>query len=563
MMTILLQFVKDRPTRLDVFALFRFLVLIAGLVGVYSVIFHYVMEYEGRSESWITGVYWTLTVMSTLGFGDITFNSDLGKVFSSIVLLSGLIFFLILLPFTFIEFFYAPWMRAQEAARAPTKLPENTRDHAILTRFDPITKTLIEKLKQYQHPYVILVSDLSEALRLHDLGYKIMLGDLDDPVTYQNARVDQALFVASTASDQVNANVAFTVREISETVRMIAVANDHAAVDILELAGCSHVLQVAEILGQALGRQVVHNATTAHIVGQFDELVVAEAAVRGTSLVNQTLQESQLRNRIGVNVVGIWERGKFQLTTPDIQITDNTTLMLTGSKAAIDQYNVLFGQEISTPSHALIIGGGRVGRAVARALISKGIDYRIVEKSSDRVRTSMADKYVVGDAADIEVLEEAGIHEVSTILITTHDDDMNVYLTIYCRRLRPDTQIISRAGLERNISTLHRAGADFVMSYASTGANSIINLIGRNNILMVAEGLEIFKMPVPASLVGKTIAALDIRKKSGCTVVALQSDGHAELMVDPYEPLPSNTNLILMGTPEAEERFLKTYCRTS
>jgi transaldolase / glucose-6-phosphate isomerase len=38
-------------------------------------------EREGREHSWITGVYWTLTVMSTLGFGDITFETDLGRLF--------------------------------------------------------------------------------------------------------------------------------------------------------------------------------------------------------------------------------------------------------------------------------------------------------------------------------------------------------------------------------------------------------------------------------------------------------------------------------------------------
>src|SRR5690606_39416693 len=38
------------------------------LVGLYSVLFHWIMATEGRDHSWATGVYWTLTVMSTLGF---------------------------------------------------------------------------------------------------------------------------------------------------------------------------------------------------------------------------------------------------------------------------------------------------------------------------------------------------------------------------------------------------------------------------------------------------------------------------------------------------------------
>lgn len=560
LITIILQFVNDRPTRLNIIALLRFLTAVAVLVGIYSVLFHYIMEYEGRSESWITGIYWTLTVMSTLGFGDITFTSDLGKIFSTIVLLSGIVFLLILLPFTFIEFFYAPWMRAQASARAPSQLPENTSGHAILTRYDPVTKTLIEKLKQYQYPYVLLVPDLNETLRLHDLGYKVMLGDLDDPQTYERARVEKALFVASTASDQVNANVAFTVREISETVPIIAVANHNAAVDILQLAGCSHVLEVAEMLGQSLVRQVVSDITRAHIIGQFGDLMIAEASVRGTSLVNKTLAQSQLRQRVGLNVLGVWERGQFELADPQMRLTANTTLLLAGSVQQIDHYNTLFCTGLNNSARVVIIGGGRVGRSVAKTLASKGIAFRIVEKSAERVPPKFAHQYVVGDGAELEVLEEAGIREATSVIITTHDDDMNVYLTIYCRRLRAEAQIISRAGLERNIATLHRAGADFVMSYASTGANAIINLIGRDNILMVSEGLDVFEVPVPPALVGKTLADSDIRDKFGCTVVALHmQDDNAQLLLDPHEPLPSEGRLILIGTRESQERFLKRY----
>jgi hypothetical protein len=58
------------------------------------------MLYEGRQYSWVTGFYWTLTTMSTLGFGDITFHSDAGRLFSVVVLLSGIVFLLVMLPFT-------------------------------------------------------------------------------------------------------------------------------------------------------------------------------------------------------------------------------------------------------------------------------------------------------------------------------------------------------------------------------------------------------------------------------------------------------------------------------
>lgn len=555
----LVSLYSDRSNRVNFVILLRFLTVLVAMVTAYSVIFHYIMEQEGKSYSWVTGVYWTLTVMSTLGFGDITFQSDMGKIFSIIVLMSGIVFLLILLPFTFIEFFYAPWMRAHHAARTPTRLPEKTSGHIIIIHFDAVTKTLISKLKQYQYPYVLLVPELTEALNLYDQGYKVMLGDLDTPRTYELACVDKALLVVATASDQVNVNVAATVREISDTVPIVATANVSASVDILRLAGCTQVLQLGEMMGQGLARRVFDGERLAHPIGHFGELIIAEAMVRDTSLVGKTLRESRLREIAGINVLGIWERGFFQSAQPEIIITDKTILVIAGSEKQIAHYNELFRNQQPMNAPILIIGGGRVGRATARSLAARNLDYRIVEKAPELIRDP--EKYVLGDGAKLEVLEQAGIRKAPVIVITAHNDDMNIYMTIYCRRLRPDAQIISRSNLERNVATLHRAGADFVLSYASTGANTMINMIGRDNILMVTEGLNIFEVDIPDSLIGKTVAECDIHRKTGCTVVALNVDNNIQVMQNPYRPLSADGRIILIGVPEAEQRFLKLYSR--
>jgi hypothetical protein len=51
----LLYFLRDRPSRVNLFALLRFLAVLLAMVTLYSVAFHYLMAYEGRQESWITG----------------------------------------------------------------------------------------------------------------------------------------------------------------------------------------------------------------------------------------------------------------------------------------------------------------------------------------------------------------------------------------------------------------------------------------------------------------------------------------------------------------------------
>ncbi|MGD9361952.1 MAG: potassium channel family protein, partial [Desulfobacterales bacterium] len=141
--------------------LLKFIGILAAMIALYSVLFHFLMIREGQQFSWITGVYWTLTVMSTLGFGDITFHTDLGRLFSIVVLLSGTVFMLIILPFTFIQFFYAPWLKTQAQSRAPRRLPEDTREHVILTSFDPFTVHLVERLVKHRYEYAIVIGDLT------------------------------------------------------------------------------------------------------------------------------------------------------------------------------------------------------------------------------------------------------------------------------------------------------------------------------------------------------------------------------------------------------------------
>ncbi len=553
----LTYFLKPAASRRNIRLLLRFLVVLAIVVTAYSILFHILMVFEGREFSWITGFYWTLTVMSTLGFGDITFTSDVGRLFSIIVLLSGMVFLLILLPFTFIEFFYAPWMRAQAEARAPRQLPESTSGHVILTHLDPVSNALMQKLTHYGYPYTLLVYDLEEALRLHDSGFQVVLGENDRPETYQLVRADRAALVAATDNDMVNTNIAFTVREMSQTVPIITTASSRDSVDILKLAGSTDVIQLSDMMGQALARRIIGADARAHVIAEFGDLLIAEATAAGTPLVGKTLAESNLRKLTGLSVIGLWKRGLYEVASAGTVIDANSVLVLSGSAEQLRKYDELLCIYHVSVGAVIIIGGGRVGRAIGRALKEREVDYRIVENNPARIRDRAT--YVEGSAADYETLESAGIAHAPALVITTHDDDMNVYLTIYCRRLRPDIQIISRSTRERNVSTLHRAGADFVLSYASMGATAIFNYLRRAGVVVVAEGLNLAETQVPDALAGKTLAQAAIPSETGCSVVALRSETGMVINPDPATLLQEGAEIILIGTPEAEQRFMKLY----
>jgi Trk K+ transport system NAD-binding subunit len=382
-----------------------------------------------------------------------------------------------------------------------------------------------------------------------------MVGDLDDPQTYLRARAPHALLVVATQSDPINTNIAVTVREAAPEVPLAATASSQDSVDILTLAGCNHVFEVGDLLGRFMVRRVLSGGGRSTVVGAIDALQIAEVRAAGTALVGRTLRELRLPDQHGITVGGLWQRGNFTPGGPASLIAPESVLLIAGTQEQLASFDAAFGRPAELPAFVVIIGGGRVGLAAARALDEQGVDYRIVEKSA---RFESHPRAIVGDAADIDVLKAAGIERASCAIVTTHDDDINVYLTLYCRRLRPDMLVVSRATLERNLTTLHRAGADFVLSYASIGANAIFNTLRDRNVMLVAEGLDVFTVPIPRQLVGRTLAESGLRESTGCNLLALRQHGK---IVPPSvnRPLPAGVDLVIIGDREDERKFFERY----
>ena len=209
----------------------------------------------------------------------------------------------------------------------------------------------------------------------------------------------------------------------------------------------------------------------------------------------------------------------------------------------------------------IVLGGGKVGRAATKALRDRGVRVHVVEKDPHAVALAadLADRCVVGDAADRAVLEDAGIMNAPSILLTTHDDAMNIYLTVYCRRLNPAARILTRVTHERNTMAIQRAGADFVLSYSSLGMHSVLAIVQQRELVVLGEGVDLFLVPVPHALAGKSLAQAGIRERCGLNVIAIRGADDEVVVPGPGTPLPDSATLIAVGAAEDRERFMALY----
>lgn len=552
---------SERESRGNLRALLRYLLFLAGLVTAYTVLFHVIMLLEGERHSWVTGLYWTLVVMTTLGFGDITFTSDLGRFFSIVVLMSGVVFLLVMLPFLFIRLFYAPWLEARVRLRAPRRVPDDMAGHVILVEYDAIAVELVERLQAADIPYVVLEPDPAKATQLMGDGVFVAAGEHDSRTTFERTRAAAARMVLANCEDTVNTNITLTVREVAADVPIVAFVEEDESVDILQLSGATTVLPLKRRLGEYLANRAVFGRAEAHVIGTRGPLRIAELPVQNTPLAGLAVRETRLRERTGLSIVGLWERGRLRTTYPQTPIGPDGVLVVAGTAAQLQALDALLPAEAPPSTPLIVIGAGKVGEAASEALAAKGAPVHVIDRDERALATVAphAAATFAGDAADRHLLEHAGIASTPTVLLTTNDDAMNIYLAVFCRRLNPRLRIVSRITHERNVEAIHRAGADFVLSYTSLGVEAVMSLLGGYELLVLGEGVELFAVPVPPGLAGRRLRETGIGSVTGLSVVALKQGTSLTTDLSGEAVLSGDTELVMLGSVEQRRKFAEAF----
>ncbi len=557
----ILAILKQREMRRNVKALLKYIAVLGIFIAVYSVGFHMLMLLEGQNHTWLTGVYWTLTVMSTLGFGDITFHTDLGRGFSMIVLLTGVVLLLIVLPFAFIRHFYAPWLEAQLRVRAPRKVGPKVSDHVIICHYDAIAEVLVAQLDAQGVDYVVIEPDPAKAVALHGEGIKVLVGERDSVETWRSAGAERAKLAVTNLSDAENTNITLTLREHAPKLEVAAIVGSIDAIDILELSGADHVVALTHRLGEHLAAHASAGTVSAHPIGTVDGAVIAELLLRRTGLVGRTIRESGLRELTGLSIVGSSERGQLLPANPDLVLTEDSIIVVVGTSEQIQALNEAFVIDHPSNEPVVVIGGGKVGRAAIRALGARGVRANVIE-SDEKLRSrleAIAHRVVIGRAEDLANMKAVGIERAPSVLLTTHDDAVNIYLAIYARRLNPEGHIVSRVSHERNLESLYRAGANFALSQSSLGATSLLSVLQGRELVVVGEGIDVFVLPLPPSLAGQTLVESDIGARTGLNVIGSRRQDTPLAVPTADTTLAAGSEIVLLGTRAQLEAFKKAF----
>ncbi|MFV0542014.1 MAG: potassium channel family protein [Aestuariibaculum sp.] len=224
--------------------------------------------------------------------------------------------------------------------------------------------------------------------------------------------------------------------------------------------------------------------------------------------------------------------------------------------------------------HIVVCGYGRNGRQAVSKLRAYKKSFVVIEKNKEMEERLQIDQvpYVIGNANEDDILIQAGVERASCFISALPNDADNLFVVLSTRQLNKTINIISRASNESSYDKLKFAGADNVILPDKIGGDHMaslvvvpglmefvdnLSIVGKSNINI--EEVEVEKL-CPESSRLKTIRDLDLRRKTGCTIIGYKNE-KGEYTVNPEAEmeLTPNSKIIVLGRPEQIEVLNSAY----
>ena len=199
----------------------------------------------------------------------------------------------------------------------------------------------------------------------------------------------------------------------------------------------------------------------------------------------------------------------------------------------------------------LLIGLGRFGMHALEKMNEFDIEIMAVDRNEARVNEilPMVTDAQIGDAANMTFLRSLGVDNFDLCLVAIGDDFQNsLVITAYLKELGA-RKVIARASSEIQQQFLLRNGADDVIYPEKQMAEWMVVRHAVDHVLnyIGLEGdLAIYEVTVPEEWFGKTVAALDIRRRFNLNILTIRSNG-SSVQVAGNTVLNENDILLVVG----------------
>ena len=315
--------------------------------------------------------------------------------------------------------------------------------------------TIAKILSEQGHSITVIDQSSKDIQKIDDiLDVKAIVGKATYPSILEKANASEAdMIIAVTRNDEINmliCQIAFSIFNVPKKIARIRSQDylnpkftkvynkENLPIDVI----ISPEIEIAKSLQRKLEAPgALDNVPFANNKIRLLEILINENCL----LINIKLNELTKKfPMLDANILGVIRNGKFTiLKKSDVLLKNDKAYVAINSSQMKDTLNA-FGHNEKISNKILIIGGGNIGFNLAKNLEESFDDARvkIIEKNKERaelIASELNNTIVInGDALDEEVLLEANLDEVETVLALTNDDEDNLMVSVLVEKFTND-----------------------------------------------------------------------------------------------------------------------------
>jgi trk system potassium uptake protein TrkA len=328
---------------------------------------------------------------------------------------------------------------------------------------------------------------------------KAMEGFASHPDVLEAAGIrDADMIIAVTYSDEVNmiaCQVAHSLFEVPTKIARVRhqtyldpiwsdlFSREHMPIDVI----ISPEIEVARAIMRRLD-----------VPGAFDMIPMADGKVRvigvrcnaDTPIVHTPLRQlTELFPELNIIVFGIVRDGKGFVPSANDHMIPGDEVYFVADAEHVSRAMMAFGHEEAAARRVVILGGGNIGRYLAREIDKHpGVSAKVIEFNKIKAEQTAAalDRAVVlhGDALDPDILEEANVSTAEAVVAVTNEDEVNILASLLAKRsgARRAITLINKTSYSQLVSGL---GIDVTVSPRAITVSTILQHIRRGRIRAV------------------------------------------------------------------------------
>ena len=314
----------------------------------------------------------------------------------------------------------------------------------------------IAKILSEQGHSITAIDQSSEDIQKIDesLDVKSIVGKATYPSILEKANASEAdMIIAVTRSDEINmliCQIAFSIFNVQKKIARIrsqdylnpkftkVYSKENLPIDVI----ISPEIEIAKSIQRKLEAPgALDNVPFANNKIRLLEILITEKCSLKDTKLNELTKNFP---KLNANIMGVIREDKFIVLKKNDIMLENDKAYVTINASQMKETLIAFGHNEKISNKILIIGGGNIGFNLAKNL-EESFDstrVKIIEKNKERaelIASELNDTIVInGDALDEEVLMEANIEEVQTVLALTNDDEDNLMVSVLVEKFARD-----------------------------------------------------------------------------------------------------------------------------